>query len=91
MGAKREREAPEVGAMVGRCLRALVRRAADGDTFALEQLATIERDLSGYVAEAGAAMHTYGYSYTELAAVLGVTRQAARQRFIGEAPTGVDR
>lgn len=77
---KREREAPEIGAMIRRCVRSLVRRAADGDTFALEELAALERYLPGAVTEAIGAMNRYGYSYTELASVLGTSRQAARQR-----------
>lgn len=80
MTNKRERESPEIGAMASRVLRALVRRAADGDTFALEELARLERELPARITEALSELQRWGYSYTELGAVLGITRQAARQR-----------
>lgn len=80
MGRRREYEAPDVGAMVSRMLRALVRRAADGDTEALEELVRLEAESAVRVKEAGRALHTWGYSYTELAPWMGSTRQAVRQR-----------
>lgn len=82
---KREREAPEVGAMAGRVIRALVRRADAGDTEALEQLLALQAQVAGAVNDAGAGLHRFGYSYTELAGVAGISRQAARERF-GDTP-----
>lgn len=81
MSRRREREAPEVGAMAGRVIRALVRRADAGDTEALEQLLKLQGELAAAVNDAGAGLHAFGYSFTELAGVAGVSRQAARQRF----------
>lgn len=79
---RREREAPEVGAMAGRVIRALVRRAAEGDTEALEQLLSLEAQVAQAVKDAGRALHDEaGYSFTYLAGVAGVSRQAARERF----------
>lgn len=79
---RREREAPEVGAMAGRVIRALVRRAAEGDTEALEQLLSLEAQVAQAVKDAGRALHDdAGYSFTYLAGVAGVSRQAARERF----------
>lgn len=78
---KREREAPEVGAMAGRVIRALVRRAGEGDTEALEQLLSLQAQVAAAVNDAGAGLHRFGYSYTELAGVAGISRQAARERF----------
>lgn len=78
----RQRESPEVGSAALRMMRALVRRAGEGDTEALEWLAHLERELPALITEAGAAAHRFGYTYTTLAQCLGVTRQAARQRFI---------
>lgn len=79
---KREREAPEVGAMAGRVIRALVRRAGEGDTEALEQLLSLEAQIAQAVKDAGRALHDdAGYSFTYLAGVAGVSRQAARERF----------
>lgn len=78
---KREREAPEVGAMAGRVVRALVRRADAGDTEALEQLLQLQREVAGAVIDAGAGLVRFGYTYGELAQVCGISRQAARERF----------
>lgn len=79
---KREREAPEVGAMAGRVIRALVRRAGEGDTEALEQLLSLETQIAQAIKDAGRALHNdAGYSFTYLAGVAGVSRQAARERF----------
>lgn len=80
--SQRKHEAPEIGSMVKRMMRALVERAAEGDQEAIEQLAEIEKMMPAYIIEAGRAMHDdFGYSYTFLGDVLGVSRQGARQRF----------
>lgn len=76
-------EAPELGDAVVRLLRALVTRSAHGDTFAIEQLARIE-ELAPIATSIGARLaHDHnGYSYTQVAAATGVSRQAARQRAV---------
>lgn len=84
MDQQRRHEAPEIGAMVKRMMRALVRRAAEGDIEALEQLHQIATDAPTALTTAGVLMHREdgaAYSYTFLGDVLGTTRQAARQRF----------
>ncbi len=71
--------------MVGRMLRALVRRAEEGDTEALEQLARLEVAAAHATTEAMVAMYTGSgprYSYGEVANILGVSRQAVRQRVV---------
>jgi hypothetical protein len=74
-------EAPDVGDAIVRMMRGLVTRAAHGDTEAIEQLARIEQLAPVATSLAGRLAHDHkGYSYTELGAVLGTTRQAARQR-----------
>lgn len=85
MGEQQRHEAPEIGGMVRRMMRALVRRAAEGDTEALEQLASLT-DESRYaqtaaiiLMQSGERMAGDGYSFGHLAGVLGVTRQATRQ------------
>lgn len=72
-------EAPEVGAMIGRMLNALIRRAADGDWEALEALAEVERLAP---AATNAALHAARdtYSLAQLAPVMGTTRSAVAQR-----------
>lgn len=83
---RREREAPEVGAMALRVMRALVRRAEAGDWEALEQLAMIEQVAASATGEAltrmqaGTGGNGVAYSWAELGSVLGVTRQSAQQR-----------
>lgn len=87
LDGQRRHESPELGAMVGRMLNALIRRAAEGDTEALEQLARLEglarqANTSG-LAEARRAG---GYSLADLAKVTGTTRQAVSMR-TAAAPT----
>lgn len=79
--ARTEREAPEIGEATGRLLKALVRRAEDGDTIALEELLALQTVLAERITDAGRGLHAFGYSYTEIADVAGVSRQAARKRF----------
>lgn len=81
--SRRERpECPEVGSAARRMVRALVKRAEEGDTEAIEQLVETQHEVTQAITAAGQALHSVGgYSYTELAQVLGTTRQAARQRF----------
>ena len=67
--------------MAARVIRALVRRAADGDTEALEELLKLEQLLPAAIRDAGAGLHDFGYSFTEIGNVAGVSRQAARVRF----------
>jgi hypothetical protein len=84
MPAQRKHEAPELGSMVRRMVRALVRRAAEGDWEAIEQLAMLEREVPTATSCALGMMNAgssgNAYSFTELGAVLGTSRQAARQR-----------
>lgn len=81
MVTQRRHESPAVGAAVRRMVRALVVRAGEGDTEALEQLAELEGFTRDATTAAVVVAHdTAGYSFTELGRVLGITRQAARQR-----------
>lgn len=81
LDAQRRHESPELGAMVGRMLNALIRRAAEGDTEAVEQLGNLE-DLAHQAHTSGLAeaRRAPGYSLAELARVTGTTRQAVSQR-----------
>lgn len=74
-------ESPELGAMIGRMLNALIRRAAEGDTEAVEQLGYLEA-LARQAHTSGLceARRAGGYSLSELAAVTGTSRQAVSQR-----------
>lgn len=80
--ARRRHESPEVAAASKRFMRALVKRAAEGDTEALEGLVGLQAVLQEAITDAGRVLHDdAGYSYTDLARVLGISRQGARQRF----------
>lgn len=82
MSAQRRHESPDLGGAALRMMRALVRRAAEGDTEALEQLQRLEEAASVQLGVAALRAHREaGYSWTEIARVLGISRQAARQRF----------
>jgi hypothetical protein len=78
---QRKHEAPEIGAMIGRMLKSLTRRAAEGDLEAIEQLAALQGTAADALRAGAQGAHAFGYSWTELAAATGTTRQAARQRF----------
>lgn len=78
---QRRHEAPDLGDAIVRMMRGLVARAGEGDTEAVEQLARVERLAPVATSMGGRLAHAQaGYSYTDLGRVLGVTRQAARQR-----------
>lgn len=81
MGRKREYEAPDMGAMMGRLLRAMARRAADGDLEALSVLQKIQSDLDAARVAAAQGAHAFGYSWTQIGNELGTSRQNARQTY----------
>lgn len=76
----RRHESPELGAMVARMLNALIRRAAEGDTEAVEALAKLEGLARQALTSSLAESRRFGYSLAELARVTGTTRQAVSQR-----------
>jgi hypothetical protein len=69
--------------MVHRVARSLARRAEGGDIDALEELVKLQRDLDDYIDTAARGLHGEPgrYSWGEIGRWLGITRQAARQRF----------
>jgi len=81
MTEQRRHESPEVGAMIGRMLNALIRRAGEGDIEAIEQLQAVEQ-LAAHAYSAGLAVahDSAGYSWAELAQGTGTTRQNLSQR-----------
>jgi hypothetical protein len=81
MAQQRKHEAPQIGAMVERMFKALVRRAGEGEEQALEVLSRLERVAANAVRDGGRAAHFEAdYSWTQIGEFLGVSRQAARQR-----------
>src|SRR5689334_1730776 len=68
---------------IRRAVRAYGRRVATGDIEALADLVALSLHLDRAVAEAVDGLRGFGYSWAELAARLGITRQAAQQRWGG--------
>lgn len=73
-------ETSEYVGMLRRCVRALGRRAGD-DVDALATFTELAELVDATMAEAARSCHAAGYSWTEIGDALGVSRQAARQRF----------
>lgn len=85
MRAKRYIETSDYGTMVKRMIRAYVKRVGGGeDLEQLAGLADLQRTVNEAVQLAAVQLHQSGHSWTEIARVLGVSRQAARQRFEGK-------
>ena len=74
-------ENPQYAAFIARIIRAYTRRIATGDIEALTDLDQLATELQQATHQAVAALRACGYSWAEIAARLGVTRQAAHQRF----------
>jgi hypothetical protein len=89
LSAKRRRrfvETDEYRAFLRRAIRAYGRRVADGDVEALPGLLNLSAELDQAIGCAVTGLRQHGYSWTEIANPIGVTRQAARQRWGGECP-----
>lgn len=79
---QRRHEAPELASAARRMMRALAVRATEGDTEAIEQLAQLRDDLDAALGSAIAgAREAKGYSWQDVAGLIGTTRQNAQQRF----------
>ncbi len=73
-------------AFTRRILRAYVRRIGDGDVEALAGLTSLASEVDTAMQEAITGLRDFGYSWAEIGARLGVTRQAAQQRWGGTQP-----
>ena len=80
-------ENAEFTAFGSRILRAAGRRVAAGDVEGLPALAGLALELDAAIGEAVAGLRAAGYSWAEIAARLGVTRQAAHQRWAASPTT----
>lgn len=78
---KRPVENDVFAAFVGRVVRAHGRRVASGDVEALADLLALAGQLDAAIDHAVAGLRRHGYSWGEIASRIGVTRQAARQRW----------
>jgi hypothetical protein len=79
--SKRERESPELAAFLRRMARALVARAERGDLDALTALRETRREIQAREADAVAGLRAKGYTWAEIGAALGITKQAAEKTF----------
>src|SRR3954454_180899 len=81
--AKREVENAAFDAFVRRILRANGRRVAAGDVEALASLSQLSSEVDAVtrLAVAGLRKAPYSYSWSEIADRLGITKQAAQQRY----------
>lgn len=83
---RREREIPDYAQMVRRIIRAHGRRCAAADPEDLVGLVEMHQSVDEAVAEAVAGLRASGFSWSQIARPLGITRQAAQMRFATHAP-----
>ena len=76
-------ENDEYGAFARRIVAAYARRVGTGDVEALPAMVTLSNDLDTAIGQAVTGLRAFGYSWGEIANRLGVTRQAAHQRWGG--------
>ena len=81
--SKREVENAAFDAFVRRILRANARRVANGDIEALASLSQLSSEVDAVtrIAVAGLRKAPYSYSWSEIADRLGISKQAAQQRY----------
>ena len=78
---RRQVENDEYAAFVRRVLRACSRRVGDGDVEALALMLGLAEEIDTAIAGAVNGLRACGYSWAEIGARLGITRQAAQQRW----------
>jgi hypothetical protein len=82
--AKRVRPVVEndaYAAFARRILAAYARRIADGDIESLTLMTGLATDIDTAIGQAVTGLRAFGYSWAEIGSRLGVTRQAAQQRW----------
>ena len=85
--ANRRRDVVEndaYAAFTRRVIRAYARRVATGDVEAFIDLVGLSQQLDTAILQAVTGLRACGYSWTEIATRLGITRQAAHQRWGGD-------
>lgn len=80
----------EFSAFVRRILRAMGRRCAQSDPEDLADLLALRAEVDKAVDLAVAGMRERGTSWTEIARPLGISRQAARQRWTDNLALSLD-
>jgi hypothetical protein len=79
--ARRLVENDDYAAFTRRILRAYARRVADGDVEALTLMLGLSAELDTAIGQAVTGLRQFGYSWAEIGSRLGITRQAAQQRW----------
>lgn len=79
--ARRRVENDDYAAFARRILRAYARRVADGDVDALALMLGLSADIDTAISQAVTGLRQYGYSWADIGSRLGITRQAAQQRW----------
>jgi hypothetical protein len=74
-------ENTDYAAFATRVIRGHARRIADGDIDGLADLLSLSRELDAATQQAVDGLRGFGYSWADIAARLGTTRQAAQQRW----------
>lgn len=83
---RRRHEAPDVGKAAARFMRALAKRAANGEAEAIEWLIQLQAELDAATQLAVDNYRELGFSWAQVAQLTGTTRQAAQMRFGHKAP-----
>ena len=78
---RRRVENDEYAAFTRRVLRAYSRRIAAGDIDALADMADLAAEIDTAMSHAVTGLRARGYSWAEIGTRLGITRQAAQQRW----------
>jgi hypothetical protein len=79
--ARRLVENDDYAAFARRVLRAYARRVADGDVEALIAMTGLAAEIDTAISQAVTGLRAFGYSWAEIGSRLGITRQAAQQRW----------
>jgi hypothetical protein len=74
-------ENDEYAAFARRILRAYARRIAGGDIEALTLMTNLGTDVENAIRDAVIGLRGFGYPWADIGTRLGVTRQAAQQRW----------
>jgi hypothetical protein len=77
-------ENDEYAKFAWRVLRAYSRRIAQGDIDALEDMRDLAAEIDTAMGQAVTGLRAKGYSWAEIGTRLGITRQAAQQRWGGQ-------
>ena len=79
--SRRQVENDEYSAFVRRVLHAYARRVGGGDVEALALMLGLADEVDAAIAGAVTGLRECGYSWAEIGSRLGITRQAAQQRW----------